>query len=75
MAKLYLIAAWVEQEQLTDLPYHLKVEALTQVIGVAAYNSYFGRIGEWEIMTAEHVLSTLVGHNPTYLLCCLLLAN
>lgn len=46
-----------EYAQKDEMPYPIRLEASTLVVGIIYFNSFAGRSGEWETMTKSHVLS------------------
>ena len=55
MKRLYAIQKHAQDQELEELPDDLRLEALTEVVGIIFYNAFGGRIGEWRHMKKAHV--------------------
>lgn len=53
---------------LVDMPFKLKLEAVTAIVGIINFNAFPGRSGEWSMMLRSHVEEQLA-NNANYLMC------
>jgi len=58
----------VAEGLLVDMPYALRLEAVTSMIGIIFFNSFAGRSGEWTVMKREYV-EEQIRKGSTYLVC------